>query len=269
MPIIPSIELVQISQEAFGKMAFEVMRHVFSIHDEYGRFFDEIVYKKELLRRLCGIELEVAVNVVHESFSKTFFADVIANRSGLFEFKAAEKIHAKHRAQTTHYLLLFGLQHAKIINTRPEKVEHEFVNFQVNLAELRNPSIVDAVYQPDSPGARELREILLGLIQDWGAGLDLSLYEEAVTHFLGGESNVLCRVPVNGTGGVIAQQQMRLVTPDTAFKLTAFSPSSPSQEQFRTHALRLLKNTPLSNIQWINIHQTQITFNTLHRSREG
>jgi len=267
MPIIPSIDTMQISQEAFGKLAFDVMHHVFAIHDEYGRFFDEIVYKKELSKRLGGIELEVAVDVVHGTFSKTYFADVIANRSGLFEFKAAERIHARHRAQTTHYLLLFGLHHAKIINTRPEKVEHEFVNFQTNLADLRNPRIVDAAYQFESPGAKHLREILLGLIHDWGAGLDLSLFEEAVTHFLGGEANVLSRVPVTGTGGVIAEQKMRLVAPDTAFKLTAFTPASSSHDQFRTHAKRLLNNTHLTYIQWVNLHQNQVTFHTIQRSQ--
>jgi hypothetical protein len=33
------------------------------------------------------------------------------------------------------------------------------------------------------------------LIEDWGAGLGIGLYEEAVTHFLGGEDRVLLPVP--------------------------------------------------------------------------
>ncbi len=49
MPIISSITTTPISQQAFGELAFDVMRHVFAIHDEYGRFFDEIVYKRESL----------------------------------------------------------------------------------------------------------------------------------------------------------------------------------------------------------------------------
>jgi GxxExxY protein len=266
MPIIPSIATTQVSQEAFGRLAFDVMHHVFAIHDEYGRFFDEIVYKRELNRRLSGIELEVDVDVVHGTFRKTYSADVIANRSGLFEFKATEAIHARHRAQATHYLLLFGLHHAKIINTRPESVQHEFVNVQANLSELRKPKIIDTYYLQESSGARLLREVLLDLIYDWGAGLDLSLFEEAVTHFLGGEANCLTRIPVTGTGGVIAEQRMRLVAQDAAFKFTAFAPDSTSHQKFLTHAKRLLNNTPLTFIQWVNIHQTQITFNTISRS---
>lgn len=55
MPIIPSITTTPVSQEAFGKIAFDVMHHVFAIHDEYGRFFDEIIYKRELSRRMTGL----------------------------------------------------------------------------------------------------------------------------------------------------------------------------------------------------------------------
>jgi GxxExxY protein len=265
MPIIPSIVTTPVSQGAFGKLAFDVMHHVFAIHDEYGRFFDEIIYKRELARRMAGLELEVAVDVVHRTFRKIYFADVIANQSGLFEFKAAETIHSRHRAQATHYLLLFGLHHAKIINMRPELVEHEFVNVQANLNELRNPKITDTSFLPNSPGAQHLREILLSLVHDWGAGLDLALYEEAITHFLGGESSVIRGVSVTGTGGALAEQKMRLIAPDAAFKLTAFPPDSSSHTNFRTHAQRLLNHTPLNFIQWINIHQTEITFNTLQR----
>lgn len=266
MPIIPSIETLPISQAEFAKIAFDVMHHVFAIHNEYGRFFDEIVYKKELSRRLCGIELEVAVDVVHGAFRKTYFADVIASNSGLFEFKAVEKIHPRHRAQAAHYLLLFGMQHAKIINTRPEAVEHEFVNFENPIDALRNPNIVQADYLLESPGATQLQQLLIDLIHDWGAGLDFSLYEEALTYFLGGEERVLVKVPVAGTGGVIAKQKMRLITPDTAFKLTAFPPDSSCLDPYRTHAKRLLRNTPvLSYVQWVNVHQTQVTFETIRR----
>ena len=269
MPIISSITTTPISQQAFGALAFDVMRHVFAIHDEYGRFFDEIVYKRELARRMTGLEIEVGVDVVHQTFFKRYFADVIASGSGLFEFKTADSVHARHRAQITHYLMLFGLHHGKVINMRPESVEHEFVNVRANLTELRNPKITDELYLRDSPGSRALQEILLGLIHDWGAGLDIDLYGDAVIHFLGGESAVLSQVPVNGTGGELALQKMRLVGPDAAFRLTAFSPESSRLNNFRIHAQRLLEHTPLRHIHWINIHRSEITFTTIQRIQTG
>ncbi len=72
MPIIPSIATTPISQEAFRKLAYEVLHQVFAIHDDYGRFFDEIVYQRELARRMAGIETEVGVDVVHDPFSKRY-----------------------------------------------------------------------------------------------------------------------------------------------------------------------------------------------------
>lgn len=265
MPIITSIPTVPISQEAFGKIAFDVMHHVFEIHDEYGRFFDEMIYKQELARRMPGLEMEARVDVIHQDFQKSFFADVIANRSGLFEFKAVETIHPRHIAQTTHYLLLFGLHHGKVINMRPESVEHEFVNIQSKLPDLCKPRIDDVEYQYASPGARNLHDILVGLVADWGSGLDLSLYEDSITHFLGGDAIVIKKIPIRGTGGELAHQFMRLASTDSIFKLTAFTSQSFHQSNFRHHAQRLLNHTPLPFIQWINIQQREITFTTIQR----
>jgi len=85
------------------------MKHVFAIHSDFGRLFDEKVYKKELSNRMKGVALEVAVDVTHDTFTKRYFADVLVHDGGLFEFKATDAIHPKHRAQAIHYLLLFDL----------------------------------------------------------------------------------------------------------------------------------------------------------------
>jgi len=41
MPIALRVPVRRLSQREFGEIAFEVMRHVFAIHNEIGRFFDE------------------------------------------------------------------------------------------------------------------------------------------------------------------------------------------------------------------------------------
>jgi hypothetical protein len=56
----------------------------------------------------------------------------------------------------------------------------------------------------------QLHTIVTNLIADWGTGLDVALYEEAVTHFLGGESHVRGAVP--GSSGTFGNQPMRLST---------------------------------------------------------
>ena len=98
------------------------------------------------------------------------------------------------------------------------------------------------------------------MIQDWGSGLETGLYDEALTHFLGGEEQVLLPVPVLGAKGHLHDQKMRLMTSEIAFKITAF----PDRlEAFEGHARRLLQHTALKAIHWANITPQHVTFKTI------
>jgi hypothetical protein len=101
----------------------------------------------------------------------------------------------------------------------------------------------------------------MNLVADWGTGLDVTLYEEAVTHFLGGETVVNVCVPVSGQSGLLGSQPMRLASPAVAFKITTHS---KPDAMFRTHSERLLRHTPLKALQWINIVNQQVSFTTIH-----
>lgn len=260
MPIHRPPDIIRPTQSEFGQIAYEVMNCVYAIHNEFGRFFDEAVYKKELADRMPGMELEVPVTVSHGTFSKTYRLDVLAHKRGIFEFKAAETIVGRHRAQSINYLLLFDLPHAKIINVRPESVGDDFVNCHLRLDALKNPSIDTSNFDSSVAGSSFFHDQLISLIQDWGSGLDTGLYEEALTHFLGGEEKVLLPVPVMGAKGHLHDQKMRLVAPDVAFKLTSF----PNRlEAFETHSRRLLQHTTLKAIHWANITPNHITFKTI------
>lgn len=256
MPITPSIPIRRLGQQDFGELAYVVMRHVFAIHADFGRFFDEVIYKRELAARMPGVALEVAVDVTYGTFSKRYFADVLVQDGGLFEFKTAEGIHPRHRAQTIHYLRLFGLAHGKLVNLRAEEVEHEFVNSLRDRDELRQPAFLDAAWNSAAPGAASFRDIVTALVHDWGTGLDLALYEEAVEHFIASTQ----AVPVVGPSGPLANQPMRLVTPETAFKLTMLSEST---DRFISHSRKLLRHTPLKAIHWANLTNDEVTFATI------
>jgi GxxExxY protein len=260
MPIHCPIATQRITQDEFKQIAGEVMQHVFTIHNEFGRFFDEQIYTKELVDRMDGVELEVPVTVTHDSFSKIYFVDALIRGSSLFEFKAADAIHPRHRGQTLNYLLLLELGHGKVINVRPESVGHEFVNCPARLTELRHPTIVDERWDSRATGADSFRARLMSLIEDWGAGLGIGLYEEAVTHFLGGEDRVLLPVPVIGGKRHIANQRMRMAAPNVAFKITALR---SRLGEFESHAKRLIGHTTLKTVHWANITQASVTFTTL------
>ena len=68
-------------------------------------------------------------------------------------------------------------------------------------------------------------------------------------------------VPVFGNSGHLADQRMRLVTPESAFKLTALSKPS---NNLLTNARKLLRHTPLKVIHWANLTHDEITLTTIH-----
>ena len=59
MPIHRPTETIRPTQSEFGQIAYDVMNVVYDIHNEFGRFFDETVYKRELADRMPGMELEL------------------------------------------------------------------------------------------------------------------------------------------------------------------------------------------------------------------
>lgn len=259
MPIRPSIEATRISQEEFGAIAYEVTRHVLAIHREFGCFFQEVVYKRELQARLDGVALEVPVDLIHDTFATRVFADVLVHGSALFEFKVVDSIHPRHRSQTIRYLLLFGLAHAKLYNMHGEAVEHEFINCLSPLSERRNPDIESGSFAANAPGASTFRD-LLALISDWGTGLQMPLYEAALIHLLGGPDRVLAEVPIMGTKGLVAEQRMTLAAPNAAFCLTALPARN---EAHAANYRRMLAHTTLECMHWANIHNNKVTFTTL------
>jgi hypothetical protein len=72
MPIHRSTETIRPTQSEFGQIAYDVMDCVYAIHNDFGRFFDEAVYKRELADRTSGMELELPVTLTHGTFSKLY-----------------------------------------------------------------------------------------------------------------------------------------------------------------------------------------------------
>jgi hypothetical protein len=102
--------------------------------------------------------------------------------------------------------------------------------------------------------------LLLLLLEDWGAFLDINLYREALVHFMGG-ATIVCRpVEVLSSSRVLGNQKLNLLTDDIAFALTT---KQEDVGAMREHLLRLLRHTRLRAIQWINMNRHTIEFATL------
>ncbi|HUG92175.1 MAG TPA: GxxExxY protein [Planctomycetaceae bacterium] len=260
MPITPGHPVRRLSQEEFGELSYQVMSHVFDIHNEFGRFFDERIYKRELAARCPGVELEFPVTLSHWTFRTTCYLDALVGGGGAFEFKAVERLTSVHQGKLYNYLLLLDLAHGKLVNLRGESVEHEFVNSTLRPEERYTFEIVADRWSASVKGGDELREAIVGLLDDWGTGLELGMYEAALVHFLGGEKQVVREVRVRGQRGVVGTQTMRLVADGVAFRLTAFESDGG---RFEDHARRLLRHVDLRAILWVNIGLRRVTFTTI------
>jgi GxxExxY protein len=262
MPIICQQPLNQLSREDFGRLSYDLMADVFAIRNELGRFFDEKHYKQALALRRQDVILEVPVHVYHQTFSKTYFLDVLLAAGAIIEFKASEALIKRHKAQLLHYLMLTDLEHGLLINVRPERVAKEFVNCPLRRCDQLTFRVSATDWREGMPGGKLFRDVLIALLEDWGASLELGLYEEALTHFLGGESTVLGPVKVHLDGDALGQQMFRLAADQVAFKLTAFD-SMFSQQRFAHHARQLVRHTDLDALLWANLGRHEITFSCL------
>ena len=185
MPITLKTPIRRLTQAEFGDIAYEVMGVVYRLRNELGRFFVERIYKQALAASLPGIEVEVQIELTWRDFTTSRFLDVLVVGGAAFEFKAVERLTNSHRAQLLNYLLLMDLSHGKLVNLTPARIEEEFVNTTLRHSDRVHFTIAESEYQTQHPTARFFRNSLIELLNDWGTGLELDLYLEAMTHVLG------------------------------------------------------------------------------------
>lgn len=263
MPVRVHAETRRMDQEEFGRVAYEVMNCVFGLHNELGRFFHEDIYRGQIVRCLPGAQRQVQIEVCFLDFRKDYFMDLLVSGGAVFELKAVQALTERHRSQLMNYLLLAELPHGKLINVRPELVEHEFVNALLTRQQRTAFAVHDAEWQESEGAGPNVRELVIGMLRDWGTGLDLQLYEEALTHFFGGEAKTLSEIEVVIDGQTIGRQKVRLAGTNAAFKVTAIP--SDGLSRFEDHARRFLRHTRLRSIHWINVTREVVTFRTIQK----
>jgi hypothetical protein len=159
-----------------------------------------------------------------------------------------------------HYMLLADLGHGKLVNLKKQTVEHEFVNTTLRPSDRVQFKIADAQWNDTPPGAERFRSLLTALLQDLGTGLDLALYEDALTHLLGGDDRVVANVQVRMADSMLGHQRIHLAAPRVAFVLTALPQPDADYE---SHSRRLLRHCALEAVLWANINLKTVTFTTI------
>lgn len=267
MPIVVHADIRRPSQQEFAQIAYDVMHHLFAIHNEFGRFLREELYKQELAVLCPGVAVEVAIEVSFGEFTKRYEMDVLADQSAVFELKTVETLVPKHRTQLLNYLLLAELPHGKLVNMRSEVVEHEFVNTSLRLADRRQFSVVDDTGGDIGRELSDLRDLFVALVSDWGTALELPLYVQAVTELLGGQQQVIREVDILSGDRIVGRQKVHLASLVTGFKITTIDQSG--QSRFAEHAQRFLQHTRLESLLWINITLHEVTFRIIRRQKCG
>ncbi len=267
MPIHVATQITVLTQEEFHALDKRIMAAIFEVHNEFGRFLDEILFKREIAARceergIVPVEREVKITVSHDSFSKDYFMDLLFCHGLMTEAKTAEAISPAHRSKSLHYLFLAGMHHGKLVNLRPERVEHEFVSTSLTLEERRRFRVIDSRWQETGPESVWLKTKLIDLLHDWGAFLEVGSYREAITWFLGGESRVCQPVAVCAGARLLGNQKVHLLASDTAFAITAVTERMAAMED---HLQRFVDHTPLRRLQWINLDHHDIHFVTLSK----
>ncbi|QEG39129.1 GxxExxY protein [Roseimaritima ulvae] len=262
MPITCPIDFVPLSTEEFGSLDYAIMKHAFETHQDLGSLADETIYQNDFWNRLqdagYDTEREVPVHVTFDTFKKDYFLDLVVNRRAVYELKTVASLTDRHAAQLLNYLLLLDLQRGKLVNFRPMSVESQFVNAPLVGAERRRYSI----HTEDWSGPMGLLDLLRQLLFDWGTGLELSLYNQAIGHLWGNGCRADALLEMSRDGKPLGHQRFHLASPDSAFRLTAFSDVSNS---YPSQLSRLLLASPLEAIHWINIAYHDITCRTIQR----
>lgn len=266
MPVECAAALVVMEQEEFHAIDRIVMGEVFAIHNSMGRFLDERIYQDELAHRCAhlGLEVmrEVEVRVKHGDFQKSYFLDLLLGGGCLYELKTANSLVSKHDRQLIHYLLLTGLHHGKLVNMRPPSVESRFISTRLTHKDRDSWTVDDRDWQPCGELGVSLIKLLFGLFNDLGLFLDAALYKEVLLHLTKAFGGCVHPVPVMSGQRIAGYQNLCLLSPECAWHLSA---NRVNLHSYEVHITRLLMNTPLQAMHWINLNQRHVTIKTLKK----
>jgi GxxExxY protein len=265
MPIVLPHPIEPLSEQAFHKLDYSVMALAFDIHNELGRFCNEEIYKNKLLEmcrdRGFETECEVEIKLIHRGYTKSLFIDLLVNGC-VYELKTIKSIQEPQRIQTLDYLFATNTKHGKIINFRPASIEHEFVSTTLDHEARRSFNTKDSRWNKSSRSARELKNRMTDILNNWGAFFDTHIYTEALIHFLGGEQKVVQPVEIRNGNQLLGTQKFSCLSGTEFFLLTA---AKGDTKRYETHLTRLLSHTPFEQLHWINLNRSTIQFTSLER----
>lgn len=242
------------------------MRLAFDTQNKLGRLCNESIYHEELMHQCSSTGLSVVsegeIIVSYDSFSKSYYLDALIDQGAIYELKAVSDLNGQHESQLLNYLFLSDLQHGKLINFASASVQYRFVSTNINREKRFSFVINDDALESHISSRKILREIVLNLLTEWGAFLDIGLYREAMFHFLGGEEQLIHSVDISVDGRIVGHQKMCILNENIGLHLSS---AVRYQESYRKQLSRLLNHANLARIQWVNFNRNVIQLITLKK----
>lgn len=265
MPIEKMFKTRHISEEEFRQIDFQIMGFTFEIQNEIGRFWDEKIYQNELAYRcekagFDKVDAEAPIKVSFKDFTKTYFIDLLINDSVIYELKAADALTGEYKNQVLNYLFLTGLNHGKLINLRSPSVKSEFVSTKISTEKRFDFTIEDAAWKNLDDDYAWLKHLLIDLLFEWGAFLNINLYYEVIGYFRGGEENVMQKIRVTSGGRTIGEQKVHMLNTNVSFQISAIL---KDQHKYEEQLYKFLRFTSFKAIQWVNFNRDHIIFKTI------
>lgn len=266
MPIQPGVQIKPISHADFHALDYKVMGIVFSIQNDFGRFWNEKIYQNELAYRCrkAGFEsvaTEVPVHVSYKDFVKDYRIDLLIDNV-IYELKTAQSLAGEHENQTINYLMRTGLRHAKLVNMRTPSVEHRFVSTNITPEKRYEFTIEDGQWLDLDDISAWYKQLFKSLLAEWGVFLDINLFYDAIVHFHGGEEAVVRELEVKDGARLLGKLKAHLLARDIAFKVSSVV---KDERQYESHFRKILRYTSLKAIQWTNFSHEKVVFKTLHK----
>ncbi len=264
MPISVGLRTNPISYNDFHLLDYEVMGIVFTIQRELGRFWNEKIYQNELAYRCQkagydNVATEVPLRVSYEDFIKVYYMDLLVNNA-LYELKTAKTLNSEHEKQTINYLMLTGLNHAKLINMSPPSVQHRFVSTKITPDKRFNFSVDDDQWVELDDDSIWLKQIIKSLLNEWGTFLDITLFYDAILHFRGGEEAVIKMIDAWQGSRHLGRHKTYLINSDISFKISSVT---KDEKKYENQCRRFIQHTSLKALHWININHNKALFETI------
>jgi len=265
MPITCPVEIKPTSKAQFVEVDAIVMQCAFASHNHFGKLCEEKVYENDVADGLRAqgieeVETQDPVVVSYQTFAQSYYLDLVV-QGIVYELKAENVLSSAHSAQAIHYAALLGVNRIKLLNFGAEKVEGKLLG--TPFAELDRYAItIDRErFRQLSPECLELSLNSETMFKELGGFLSFPLYNKALVEHLGGESKCLSRIPVYRNRKQVGTQPTLLHSDRCGFVVTTVVPKAMNSYEKHLHSLR--KSLNLIGLQWINLHQSNVSFITI------